>query len=727
MPKYRITSPDGRTIEINAPDGATQDQALEYAKSQWLKGPSAEPKAEGPATSPSKLKGSDLGGVFMGLRDAVDGGAQLLRRAVPSGVGQAVDDFGNSLADMGLPVARSSGVGGVDALVKAANSEYDDSRKMVGRDGVDLSRVAGNIINPVNRLVPIGGATSSVGVALRSGVQGLLSGLLQPVTDTNDYTSTKTGQTALGGLLGTGSGYALDKAAGAAASKFATMRERPGFPQWLGGKPQAPVMARADQQLANAAAQQGVDLSAIPVGLRDQAKSTVVQALNAGKRVDARAAVRLAESKAVLGDDAGFMTGQATRDPQLFARELDVRGIQGAGKPVADRLALQNQRLIDSLAKKGARGAPDNYDAGKAAISSLQELDARMSAGITDAYNKFRGASGSSIDVPMQPLAQRLGEVLDSHGVENIPPAVLKRMQSYGLTGEKQTKVFDLLEADKLIKSINANYDPMKGPQASALGILRKGLSESIDLAESQTKGATGQSAELLRDALGQAKSRFALHESIPALEAAAKDRGAQEAFVNQYFTSKSASIDTVERLTKILSPEARDSVQRNVLAGILEKAAPGAVRGSDSAKFSQAGLRNALDSIGDRKLEILFGKEGLAQLRQIGRVAEWAQAQPAGSAVNNSNTGSAVANLMQGLAGKSGSPMMNKLTGLPGVNIIKNSLSQSLDESAARTAMAAKIPTAGAKVSPEEINALRRFMPGLGGLLGSTAAGGLR
>jgi hypothetical protein len=35
MPKYRITSPDGKTFEITAPEGATQEQVLSYAQSQW--------------------------------------------------------------------------------------------------------------------------------------------------------------------------------------------------------------------------------------------------------------------------------------------------------------------------------------------------------------------------------------------------------------------------------------------------------------------------------------------------------------------------------------------------------------------------------------------------------------------------------------------------------------------------------------------------------------------
>ncbi len=35
MPRYRITAPDGRVFDVTAPDDATQQDALAYAKSQW--------------------------------------------------------------------------------------------------------------------------------------------------------------------------------------------------------------------------------------------------------------------------------------------------------------------------------------------------------------------------------------------------------------------------------------------------------------------------------------------------------------------------------------------------------------------------------------------------------------------------------------------------------------------------------------------------------------------
>lgn len=717
---YSITTKDGITIQ-NIPDDVPSDSPelkARVAKIRAGGGPDS-PSAPNP-TDPSKLKGSVLGGAFMGLRDPIDAGAQLLSRGVDSVVGGI-----NSLTGLNLP---RPDVQNVDNIVKTANAEYDKSRVMAGRDGVDVSRIVGNIANPLNRVVPMAGATSTAGVVGRSALQGGISGLLQPVTETDNFAKNKAAQVALGTAAGGAGGYIADKAIGAIGNAYAALRARPGFPQFLGGAAAGtPPQVQAMLELQTAAAKNGVDLSTIPKSILESVRGDVQQALQQGKTVDANALLRIATGKAVLGEDAGLMLGQATRDPQLFARELDLRGIQGAGKPIADRLALQNERLIGSVKKQGAAGAPDAYDAGKIAYSALQKYDAKLSADVTKAYNNFRLSSGATIDVPLQPVAQRVGEVLDTFGRENVPGAVLSKLDSYGLLGTKQTKVFDLLEADKLIKTINANYDPLKGPQAAALGQIRKGLNEAIELADTQTQGATGKSAEFLRDALAKAKSRFSLHEAVPALEAAVKDPARQEAFVQQFITSKTAGIDQVQGLTKILSPEALKAVQQNVLAGILEKAAPGATAGSDVAKFSQAGFRSALDSIGDRKLALLFGNEGVQQLRQIAKVSQWIQAQPAGSAVNNSNTGAAVMNLVQGLAGKSENPMLNKLGSLPGVNLLKNSLSQSLDESAARSAIGANVPPQAAQLAPEEIGLLRRYLPVVGGLLGGTSASSIK
>ncbi len=718
---------DGTRLEF--PDGTDPTVIQKTVQSLLANKQVAAPDG----TAPSELKGSAAGGFWMGLRDPIDAGAQLLDRGLKS-VGVDTDAISrgvNAAAKKVLPNAVADmlfAAKPVDEIVKTANSEYDASRKMASRDGIDIARIAGNIANPVNRIVPMAGASSTAAVGARAGLQGAISGLATPVTDTDNFAQQKLTQAGVGTAFGALGGVILDKLVQGAGNVWAQMRAKPGFPQLLGGPAgDIPASARTEMLLQQAAANQGIDLSQIPQSIMTEVRGQVEKAIKAGKDIDAKSLMRSAEGKAVLGEDAGLLLGQATRDPMQFADELNIRGIQNAGKPIADRLNLQNTRLIEAVGKQGAKGAPDAYDAGKAATASLQRLDDKLSKGVTADYTAFRNASGSTVDVPLQPLAQRVGEVLDTFGRENVPAAVLRRLNEYGLLGAKQTKVFDLLEADKLIKTINANLDPLKGSEAKALGELRKGLSESIDMAATQSEGATGPASDLLKRALASAKARFKLHEDVPALEDAVKNPKAQERFVRDYITSKTAPIDTVGRLVGLLEPEALDGVRRNVLQDILEGAAPGAARGSDAALFSQAGFNRSLDRIGDRKLQILFGDDGLAQLRQVGRVAEWIQKQPKGSAVNNSGTAGAVMNLMQGLAGKSENPLLNKLTGLPGLNLARNSLRQSLDEQAASRALAAKAPIANPQLTPEEVATLRRFLPQAGGAFGVAAAGGVR
>ena len=71
MPKYRITSPDGRTFEVTAPDGASQDEVLAYAQANFDQGQSAASEQAAPARSGPSISDNGTGTIEGGAPDAL--------------------------------------------------------------------------------------------------------------------------------------------------------------------------------------------------------------------------------------------------------------------------------------------------------------------------------------------------------------------------------------------------------------------------------------------------------------------------------------------------------------------------------------------------------------------------------------------------------------------------------------------------------------------------------
>lgn len=156
--------------------------------------PAAAPRAASPISA--------LGRYAQGLRDPLNGGAQLLTHLLPAGVVSAGNDFNNWLADKTGLVNRLP-AGGVDQQVREGEQQYQAQRAAAGSTGFDGARLAGNIINPANLAVGAA-APAAVGVGSRmvlGAMTGAASGALAPVTS-GDFASEKAKQVAVGGLIG---------------------------------------------------------------------------------------------------------------------------------------------------------------------------------------------------------------------------------------------------------------------------------------------------------------------------------------------------------------------------------------------------------------------------------------------------------------------------------------------------------------------------------------------
>ncbi len=128
MAKFRVTAPDGKEYEIDAPDGATEEQVLSYAKANFST-PTAEP-TQAPSTMEALKRGVGLAGralvtgasapvntVADFLSGAYNVGANLMgsENRLPS-MSQAQQQ---GMTNLGVPVPASTGEKALSAGVEA--------------------------------------------------------------------------------------------------------------------------------------------------------------------------------------------------------------------------------------------------------------------------------------------------------------------------------------------------------------------------------------------------------------------------------------------------------------------------------------------------------------------------------------------------------------------------------------------------------------------------------
>jgi hypothetical protein len=176
---------------------------------------------EGDTNAPSS-------GFLMGLKDPISGGAQFL----PKGL-ELLTSLGGTVPN---PVSKFFGSEAqrVNEMVKAEEAGYQANRAASGDDGMDWSRLAGNVVNPANIAVGLRGAQAAqllgaTGRAIPAAAAGAAQAVLSPVTSEGDYTTEKATQIGIGagmGVLGEAAAQGVAKIANPLVSKAEqTMRE----------------------------------------------------------------------------------------------------------------------------------------------------------------------------------------------------------------------------------------------------------------------------------------------------------------------------------------------------------------------------------------------------------------------------------------------------------------------------------------------------------------------
>lgn len=616
---YRITAPDGKEYSIDGPEGATREQVI--AKIQERLAQQTTPQSAAPTVGQKNsalmraIKNSPVGGFVKGLRDIPEGGAQLLTRGLEA-IAPAGSDFERFMKSERERVER---------INQNAEQDYLQNWRQGQDPGLDIGRIGGNIAATLPLAAPFAVAqTAGMPLRMAAGAgAGATSAALMPVKAEN-FADEKIQNTLIGGIAGAASPFVADAI----------------------GKLVQRVSARVNPQsidIQGELAKRGVDYSKLSDELKKSLSDDAAKALNAGQALDVDALARKADFES-LGIKPTL--GQLTSDPMQYAFERNTRGIAGAGEELSQRFREQNQGLLDAIKKtRGGIGGTgvDPYNAGQAAIETLKTADDLARSKVGALYDTARNAVG--INTPLNPgrFAQNLNNTLDDAMLGDALPGGVRNAINQIAKGEMP---FTIQKAEQIRQAINGQMPKIPGRESVALKIVNDALQNEIDLVGLQAGQQAGGAFKAARSAASQ---RFAELEKSPALKAATEGFEPND-FINKFVIRAKPGDLMALRANLQQSPELWNEMRGQVIDFLKNSATGGQL--DEFAKFSQSGFKNGLKSIGDARLKILFSPEEITELRKIQRVAAAIQVQPEGSAVNNSGTSQAVANLLNRLSG---------------------------------------------------------------------------
>ena len=187
-----IELPNGTVIK-DIPEGTPKSVIMDKAIRAGL----AKQEDFGVQTQPVS---APSGGLLMGIKDPISGAAQLL----PKGL-----EFLTSAGGLAPNVVSQffgSEAERVRAMNAAEEAAYQKQRQAQGETGLDVSRIAGNIVSPANIVGGIraaqGARALGAGIGTQAAVSGAVQGAMQPVNEATGFATEKATQIGLGAISG---------------------------------------------------------------------------------------------------------------------------------------------------------------------------------------------------------------------------------------------------------------------------------------------------------------------------------------------------------------------------------------------------------------------------------------------------------------------------------------------------------------------------------------------
>lgn len=404
-----------------------------------------------------------------------------------------------------------------------------------------------------------------------------------------------------------------------------------------------------DQQITVTLQRAGIDFGNLPAQTQAALRQEVGAALRTGRELNPEALSRLADFRA-LGITP--TRGMITQDPVQITREMNLAkiGANSSDGSLGGLAGIQNRnnaRLIEVMNESGAAGG-DPFVAGEATLAAIRARDASMKKGVDAAYSQARELYGREVPLDRQSVIGAIWDRVNaenkgaffpselkqtinriSQGKEPFTVGVLDNLETMLATASRATQDGNVKRAIQLARE--AILDSPLSPVKNAVGG-NQAVTQDVAAALRAADETPAQVMEALRQARAAARDRFSWQESSPPVSAAI---GGMEP---DKFFQRFVLNGTVADAQTIAANGGGEATKAAILDFLKTRALNGAT--DETGKFSQAAFRKALNTIGERKLELFFSPEELQNLQRIGRVSSLMMNQPVGSAVNNSNSG---------------------------------------------------------------------------------------
>lgn len=544
---------------------------------------------------------------LIGLGD--DAATVADRKQANEGLYQAhpvASTIGNIAAQAGMMYAGGTALKGLGAAAGAAN---------LGRAAQALDTAGGAVAMPTSLARAVGGGAGyNMATTAGDARERLIAGA----------------EGGLGGAAGYGIGKGIGAAAGAVADKGAqVVRNSTLNPQRV---EDAVRNAMSQQLQGGGASNAAASFDNLPVQAQQALLQMGKEALESGNAINPEMAQRLADFKR-LGIDP--LKAWVTRNPQDM---LQAHSLQGVNDAVTQRYAGADSVLTGKL----RQAAPDisDYAAGDALRATVQGKDAALKQQADALYQQFRGMGGRDVQLNAARFNNNVANDLEAQMIGGkVPSGVTQWFQKIQSGAEPFTFSTGAQRLEALNKQIYSTNDPA---ERYALNIVKNHLIN--ELGDAQAPAGQQALAQAFGDARSAASQRFKFQESSPVIDAITSGKFTPEKLPDMM---RSLKVDDLGAMAKADAQYGTDTLakMRDAAAIYIRDAAT--LQAETGGKFSQAGLRKALDNIGPEKGKALFGDqwgEYQAMLRAGGNMIS----QQAGVVFNNSGTGHSIANLLK-------------------------------------------------------------------------------